>query len=807
MRVTHIRSKLILASLIALIPFIAWNGTVQYLRYRESRDAAIAEQREVARSIAHACGDYCRDLAGMGRALGRLLIAMPKVPSDRMSSVLARIALDAPEISAMAVTDSHGLVTACSVPSLLGRDLSRVRSVRQIVKGRDSTVGDWSFLGVGTGTIGVTCAVRDSVGRLQGMAIMLAGSGDLQSTLPIPIMRGHDIVVTDQEGRAILTYGRASSMPAERWMKSGLIRDALKGRSSVTESFGTPHAGVMLGAAEPIPSTGWATAVFIAREEVVAPLNRMAAVRLSVILLATLLSIGLAIRLGNRMSGPLLLLVDAAHSIAHGDLAARANVRTRDEIEHLADSFNEMAVALDTRTSELNAAVLAERRQKQRASALYFIAQGIVVTINLADRLESIARSLASLCRVKRCVILLKRGGRLVAGAGWGLLHPETFDDFAIGLDETRGPSTASEWLSTPIYAPDMASQHLIDRAFAREQRLEGYLALPLVRRGHLVGLAILDTPGERPTFDEDTIDDARGMADLAAIAIENAETYEKQHNIAQSLQKSMLAPVPESVGAYHMASGYYAALEVSELGGDFYDYLQINDGRLGFVIADVSGKGLEAAMYTAMGKYTLRAFMSEEPDPGRVLTRANRVLTQSGGEWGFVTVFHGLLDPASSALVYSNAGHPPVLLVDPSGTVTRLPSDGRRPPLGVMVDTDYPAQECAISPGSMLVCYTDGVIEARQGPDQYGIERLEALVAQVRHLSPTEVVETIHAAVTEFSGGRVQDDIALLVIRRDPVWPDGTTGNTSVSPSLACVTHEFVKASPSTNGDSGSPL
>jgi len=315
---------------------------------------------------------------------------------------------------------------------------------------------------------------------------------------------------------------------------------------------------------------------------------------------------------------------------------------------------------------------------------------------------------------------------------------------------------------------PDASKDPHLDPNLAARFSLKGYLALPLVRRQEAIGLAILDTPGEYPHFDPVAMETARGLAALAAIAIENAEVFEKWLRIARTLQSSLLPAIPEKYGDFRFASKYHAALEISELGGDFYDLISLPDGRIGLVIADVSGKGLEAAVSTAMGKYTLRAFVSEEGAPARALTRTNRALTRAEGGWGFVTMFCALLEPQTGRVIYANAGHPPSVLVRASGEALQLPCMDYQPPLGIFEDMEYVEYEFNIAAGDVLVCYTDGLTEARRDDEQFEEGRLMNIARDSRHLSPREIAERIHQAVLGFARGRVQDDIALLVVKRE---------------------------------------
>jgi serine phosphatase RsbU (regulator of sigma subunit)/HAMP domain-containing protein len=481
--------------------------------------------------------------------------------------------------------------------------------------------------------------------------------------------------------------------------------------------------------------------------------------------------LGVAVYIGNRIAAPVVDLARTEREFGQGNLDTRAHIHTHDELECLGDSFNDMASALQERTAQLNATLDTAHHQSERSEALYVVAQGLIVSMDLDERLEIIAHALASMVRVKRSSIFLRKGNRLVGAAGWNLMHPETFQDLV--YDFSVGGRLIEEALAegAPILVPDVRDDHRIDPILLGI--LDGFdvralIALPLIRRNHLVGLVILDNPGEYAEFDPEGVENTRRLGDLAAIAIENAQVFEKERNVAHALQTSMLPQFCGRVGNFSFACEYHAALEVAQLGGDLYDLIELEDGRIGIVVADVSGKGLEAAVFTAMSKYTLRAFAHEDPEPALVLARANGSLLRAGGDWGFVTMAYSVLDMAEGRLVSANAGHPPYVHVTALGEVSELRTHEQNPPLGVFADIDYVQTHHRMELGDVLVGYTDGVSGARRDGECFEVERLARVISAHRYLPPEEIARAIYKAVLDYSQGSLQDDVALVVVKRD---------------------------------------
>ena len=775
MEVRRLRDKLVLASLVLIVPFVIWNVVQQLLRFRDAYLSSIHNNRDVAHHVAVAFTNRVQDLANIERTVGLTLWGERRIPRSESSDYLKTVADNFPSISYLSAADSHGVIHASSGRQFIGLDQSQRPAVRKVIEGADWAMSDVfpnspqciACHAAPENVCGTVVGIRDGSGRLQGMVLALMNEEDLTKALGPDLASSGLLVITDSKGIVELAHGGRLTPDQRDWSNLAFIRKALAGKAIVVEKLRMPNGRVMLGSVEPIPELGWTASVWRSRQEVLGPVRRQAAMCALFVLVLTGLTIGAALLLGDRLSKPVLDMAETARKLGGGDLGVRADVQTRDEVEILAGSFNNMASTLQEQTSQLHQSLESERLQSERASQLYSVAQGLVTTLELRERLEVIARAMASVCHAGRSVVFLARGDRLEVVAGYGRLYEDSFRGITV---ETLDTGQAHEAFLTgqPVIMPDVSNDPYLNHEFAATLQIKGYLALPLLSHGRKIGLVFMDNPGEYPSFDQQAIETARILTDLAAIAIENAQVFERERNIAQALQKSLLPDVCDRFGKFRFACEYHAALEEAELGGDFYDIAPLPDGRLGIIMADVSGKGLDAAVFTAMGKYTLRAFMSEASDPGEVLTRVNTSLTKMSSEWGFITLFYGLLDLENGMLCFANAGHPPPLLVRGSADIMLLPKLDRQPPLGAFPDIEYSQMECRLDVGDVLACYTDGVLEAGRNHDPFEIERLASVVSESRDLPPAEIASRIFNAVSEFSGNVFRDDIALMVVKRE---------------------------------------
>lgn len=233
---------------------------------------------------------------------------------------------------------------------------------------------------------------------------------------------------------------------------------------------------------------------------------------------------------------------------------------------------------------------------------------------------------------------------------------------------------------------------------------------------------------------------------------------------VAARIQQSLL---PEPIAGRENLDLAAAMLPARQVSGDFYDFFQIDRARFGFVVGDVSGKGIPAALFMAVSRTVLRATALRGARPEECLAAVNRVLVPQGGGQMYVTLFYGILDLASGRLCWTTGGHAPPWLIGASGGAKQLEG-----PRGLMVgmfdDAQYEAAEQALDPGDTVVIYTDGVTEAANAAgEMFGKKRLAAALGGLTGANATGVVERVIAEVNAFTGDAPQaDDLTLLAVR-----------------------------------------
>jgi PAS domain S-box-containing protein len=242
-------------------------------------------------------------------------------------------------------------------------------------------------------------------------------------------------------------------------------------------------------------------------------------------------------------------------------------------------------------------------------------------------------------------------------------------------------------------------------------------------------------------------------------LAKDNERLYRQQLDIAESLQSAFLN-IPSEIGRVKLGHLYRSATEAALVGGDFYDAFEVKH-QIVVLMGDVSGHGIQAARTATLVKDVVHAFTHQTLRTHEVLKRTNGLLVEKNLQ-GFVTLFLGILDGETGRLQYSSAGHPEALLRRASGQVESL--DSGSSPLGIFPDTSWKSAEVEIQADDLLLLYTDGVIEARNGDEFFGEKRLRRLLRRKR-VYAERLPQFILDEVLAFSGGILKDDIGLLTL------------------------------------------
>jgi len=295
-------------------------------------------------------------------------------------------------------------------------------------------------------------------------------------------------------------------------------------------------------------------------------------------------------------------------------------------------------------------------------------------------------------------------------------------------------------------------------------------------RGGRLVGLLVL---GPRLSEGPYSGEDKRLLASIAGQAgtalenirlageiadrIEAERRFAREMEIAREVQARLLPQEPPRLKTLDIAA---QCIEARSVGGDYYDFLDLGPGHVGFVLADVSGKGVHAALLMANLQAYLRSQSGIAPlDPARLLQKTNRMLWKATASEHFATLFFAIYDDTSREMVYVNCGHNAPILLRRDGSVQRLPATATI--IGIFEQWECEVERIRLAPGDLLVIFSDGVSEAdRNEEEEYGEARLIHELQASRDLPVNEIVQAIFASVQKFSAGTQSDDLTLLIAK-----------------------------------------
>lgn len=304
-------------------------------------------------------------------------------------------------------------------------------------------------------------------------------------------------------------------------------------------------------------------------------------------------------------------------------------------------------------------------------------------------------------------------------------------------------------------------------------QGVRSVLAVPLGVSEKVFGIIYADSPIAEGRFTEDHLKVLTTLASVAAIRVENArlvearlqqERLERELQLAMEIQQRFQPTAPPTVPGYELQGISFPCYEI---GGDYYDFIRREDGRLVIALGDVSGKGTAAALLMSSLHASIHAQTGSHDTLVKTISAVNRYLAENIPSNRFVTLFYAELDPESGAVSFLNAGHNPPLIVHAAGTVEQLASGGL--PLGIKADADYREGRTTLQPGDVLVIYSDGVTEAASpSGEEFGATRLYEVVSRNVDASAAGIRDRIESALTKFSQGtQAADDITLVIVKR----------------------------------------
>ena len=360
--------------------------------------------------------------------------------------------------------------------------------------------------------------------------------------------------------------------------------------------------------------------------------------------------------------------------------------------------------------------------------------------------------------------LLDERGDQLVGRAQVGMA-----DDVVLGMRIVLADwPEVSEVVRTGRPAVHVRADQVRgpERPHIERFGIRSYVAVRLGSPGRPLGVLFVNYTLRRHRFSRPELAFLETLTSYLSVTIERARLVSVLREAVTSLQAAVLPASFPTVPGLDAGALYRSASEVAQVGGDFYDLFSLEGGRVAAVIGDVCGKGVAAARHTVRLRYELRTLLEEDRPPGRVLTAFNRRVLEEFVEDEYATLALLVLDPATGAVTWSSAGHPPPLL---GGATPRTLAFAGSLPVGLFADASYQTARFTLPPGRCVVLYTDGVVEARN-PDgqEFGTEGLEAAVPAVA-ASAAAVAEVVLKQVLSHTGGHLDDDAAVLVLRRQP--------------------------------------
>jgi phosphoserine phosphatase RsbU/P len=389
-------------------------------------------------------------------------------------------------------------------------------------------------------------------------------------------------------------------------------------------------------------------------------------------------------------------------------------------------------------------------------------AQKIASILDLDQLIDKIVNDVAHTFGFVEASIYLheeKRGEMVLTGVQ-GCTLDCTAHILRIGKDGMVGYVAAS---GKTRYAPDVR----VDEYYiACDESTMSQLAIPLHVEGSLVGV-FMASHCELDAFPADQRRLLQALCDHFAVAVRNARLFQHERQErekmsqegreARAIQQALLPKSCPSIPGFTVKG---LCVPAGDVGGDWYDFIPLDHGRWGLVLADVSGKGTAAALLMSATRGMLRSLAETANGPGEVLARLNRLLVDDFPSGKFVTMLYAVLDPIKRTLTYSSAGHLRPLLLESDGT--RFLNSERGIPLGLGFD-GYSEIEIALSAGSRLVFYSDGITEAANSSDEeYGYARLESHFLQPGS-SPESVLEDVRSFTNEVG---LCDDATVIMLR-----------------------------------------
>jgi sigma-B regulation protein RsbU (phosphoserine phosphatase) len=426
-------------------------------------------------------------------------------------------------------------------------------------------------------------------------------------------------------------------------------------------------------------------------------------------------------------------------------------------------------------------------RKTTEVTSLHNLGKLVTQAFDFDQLVETVTSMTLQVCEAKSCwlEILQPTDERAWAGTNAGV-HTSTAGDYVVRLVGRKniaqsdidillsaGNRTLRDEVMEqrkPIVVDDVQR----DSRFATlDLKIGSLVVVPLVSHTGMTGIlyATKDAPY---SFFRDDVDVISAFADQATIAIENSRLIQKsiererllrEMAVAQEMQRRLL---PQTLPSYPTFEIDASSIPAFEVGGDYYDVVELEGGKVGIVVGDVSGKGVSAAFYMSEVKGIFQSLSRLYPSPREFMLKANEALSGSIDKHSFVSLIYAVMDVATGTLTLARAGHCPLLhLSGKNVTYVRPGGMGLGLSVGRTFEASMEEYTIQLRAGDVCVFYTDGVTEARRGDDEYGYERLLQTVVSAQHQSASALKETILQSVKAHADKpENDDDITIVVVK-----------------------------------------
>jgi sigma-B regulation protein RsbU (phosphoserine phosphatase) len=411
-------------------------------------------------------------------------------------------------------------------------------------------------------------------------------------------------------------------------------------------------------------------------------------------------------------------------------------------------------------------------RQRTELGVLFDVSRSLNMATDMDSILKSILAKTRELLGAERGSLMMhdeKVGGlvvRLLDGATMAAGSP-------VVLKLGEGVAGTVARLGKGIVVNDGARDKRFKHIFKRDSDVRQLICVPLISNENCLGVINLVNNRKNKDFSKDDLALVTSIANLAAVSIEKFRLYQERLNQekldleiedAQKVQQLLLPRTLPTFPCFEFTAKYALA---NRVGGDYYDFIEIDDHRLGVVIADVSGHDIASALVMAMGRNLIRTFFGLHSSPAQILARTSEVLRADTQSSRYITMFLAVVDNQKMTITYSNGGHNyPLYLKAGATEFTSLAVGGF--PLGLVDDYDYQEETIQLVAGDLLVLYTDGLIEA-QSPtgEMFELRRLERIIKEYQSAPIEEVAGTIYDRALAFTQReKLSDDFTFMMIR-----------------------------------------